>query len=100
MAKQVGRRLHELGERSIPRGPRATTQNNPWRLTAREMEVLTLIGRGLANRDIARALVLSPKTVDHHVSAVLRKVGVADRGAAARAATRHAAQDGAPGAAT
>jgi NarL family two-component system response regulator LiaR len=58
-------------------------------LTAREREVLRLIARGLSNRLIARELALSEKTVKVHVSAVLGKLGVADRTQAALYAVRH-----------
>lgn len=48
-------------------------------LTAREHEVLDLIAAGRSNPDIARALVLSPKTVRNHVSNIFAKLQVADR---------------------
>jgi DNA-binding NarL/FixJ family response regulator len=51
--------------------------------------VLAHIARGRSNREIARALVLSEKTVKAHVSAVLAKLGVADRTQAALYAVRH-----------
>jgi DNA-binding CsgD family transcriptional regulator len=72
----------------VPRGPAAARQNNPAGLTAREMEVLTLLVEGLSNADIARRLFLSEKTVGHHVSAVLRKLGEPTRALAAAAAVR------------
>lgn len=59
-------------------------------LTAREREVLDLIARGRSNREIARVLTLSEKTVKTHVSSVLMKLGVADRTQAALWAVRHA----------
>jgi DNA-binding NarL/FixJ family response regulator len=65
------------------RGPRTTTADHPAGLTAREAEVLDLVRDGLTNADIAERLVLSPRTVDHHVSAVLRKLGVSTRAEAA-----------------
>jgi ATP/maltotriose-dependent transcriptional regulator MalT len=97
-AQQVARRLRDLGARDVPRGPRATTRANAAGLTAREVEVAGLLVEGLTNGAIAERLVLSPKTVDHHVSAVLTKLAVRNRrevGAAA-AALGLDLQDGVP----
>ena len=87
-AAVVARKLRALGALGIARGPRASTQKNPAQLTERELEVLELVGLGLRNSDIATRLFLTPKTVDHHVSAILRKLGVESRGQAAAAAAR------------
>ena len=93
MARQVTKRLRSLGARNVPRGPRAATRSNPGGLTAREFEVLALLGEGMRNADIAARLVVSEKTVDHHVSAVLRKLGVPNRAAAAEEAARLGLKD-------
>jgi DNA-binding NarL/FixJ family response regulator len=68
---------------SLIRGSRADT------LTAREREVLAGIADGKSNREIARLLRVSEKTVKAHVSAVLAKLGVQDRTQAAVYAVRH-----------
>ena len=85
-AQQVARRLRDLGATDVPRGPRPTTRANAAGLTTREAEVATLLAGGLTNADIADRLVLSPKTVDHHVSSVLSKLGVRTRRQVADAA--------------
>jgi DNA-binding NarL/FixJ family response regulator len=87
-AAAARRRRKELGLRAIPRGPRAATRAAPAGLTAREQEVLALLSEGLPNREISRRLVISERTVDHHVSAVLSKIGVSSRTEAAREAAR------------
>jgi DNA-binding CsgD family transcriptional regulator len=87
-AATVARKLRDLGARGIPRGPRPTTRANPANLTPRELEVLALVVEGRRNTEIADRLFLSPKTVDHHVSALLAKLGVHARGEAAAAAAR------------
>jgi DNA-binding CsgD family transcriptional regulator/tetratricopeptide (TPR) repeat protein len=84
----VARRLRERGVRGIPRGPRPRTRENPAGLTARELEVLALLADGLRNAQIAERLVVSAKTAEHHVSAILRKLDVRTRGEAVAAAAR------------
>jgi DNA-binding CsgD family transcriptional regulator len=84
----VARRLRERGIRGVPRGPQPRTKNNPAELTRRELEVLALVRQGLSNAEIATRLFLSKKTVNHHVSAILRKLGVTRRGQAAAEAAR------------
>ena len=80
--------MRTLGLRSIPAGPRTATRAHPLGLTRREHEVLNLIVDGQTNAEIAGQLFISAKTVDHHVSAVLAKLGVPDRNAAATHAAR------------
>ena len=84
----VARRLRKRGARGVPRGPRRNTRENPAGLTARELEVLALLAEGLRNAQIAQRLVVSEKTVDHHVSAILRKLNARTRGGAAAEAAR------------
>jgi len=82
------RRLRQSGVRGITRGPRPSTRKNPANLTARELEVLALLGDGLMNAQIAQRLHLSVRTVDHHVSSILRKLDVPSRAQAGIEATR------------
>ena len=85
-AQVIRQRLRMLGARSIPAGPHAATRKRPFGLTRREHEVLDLICAEHTNAEIAAKLFLSVKTVDHHVSAVLAKLGVPTRAAARRVA--------------
>ena len=80
--------MRERGVRSIPAGPRAATRAHPRGLTRREHEVLGLICAGHTNAEIAGQLFISAKTVDHHVSAVLAKLGAPSREVAASEAAR------------
>src|SRR4029079_17928489 len=62
-----------------PRGRRADTRAHPDGLTRREAEVLVLLREGLADAVIAERLVLSRRTVEHHVASILGKLGVSSR---------------------
>ncbi|HZM72145.1 MAG TPA: AAA family ATPase [Candidatus Polarisedimenticolia bacterium] len=84
VAHKVALRLRDLGGR-VPRGPRPTTRANPRGLTDREWEIAHLLALGLSNAEIADRLVVSPKTVGHHVSAVLAKLAVRRRAEVAAA---------------
>ena len=79
MATKVTERLKSAGARRIPRGPRTSTRSNPGGLSDRELEVLALLGQGLRNAEIASKLVVSRRTVDHHVSAILAKLDARSR---------------------
>jgi DNA-binding CsgD family transcriptional regulator len=85
-ARLVRRKLHDLDVPGVPRGPRPLTRANPAGLTSRQLEVLQLLAQGLTNAEIGERLFVSPKTVDHHVSAILAKLDAATRHDAARVA--------------
>jgi DNA-binding CsgD family transcriptional regulator len=85
LARRVAEQMRALGLR-IPRGPRRSTRSNQAGLTGRQLEVLGLLGVGLTNNEIADRLVVSPRTAEHHVAAVLQKLGASTRRDAARRA--------------
>jgi DNA-binding CsgD family transcriptional regulator len=84
--RQVRTVLRELGVARIPRGRLRTTRENPAGLTHRQVDVLALLATGLTNAEIADRLVVSTRTVDHHVSAILTRLEVGSRRDAARRA--------------
>ena len=71
--------LRERGLNAVPPRRRASTRANPSGLTNRQLDVARLVARGLTNAELARDLYISPKTVDHHVSAVLGRLGLRTR---------------------
>ena len=85
-AQRLRRQLRQRGTLPVPRGPTRTTAANLAGLTGRQVEVLGLLAQGLSDAEIAARLSLSTKTVGHHVSALLAKLGVASRRQAAAAA--------------
>jgi DNA-binding NarL/FixJ family response regulator len=85
LERRVTARMRDLRIR-VPRGPREETRANPAGLTARQLEVLALVGEGFTNSEIADRLVVSQRTAEHHVAAVLAKLGVSNRRDAARRA--------------
>ena len=86
LMKHVTRRMRELAIR-VPPGQRDSTRVNPAGLTARQLEVLALVAEGLTNAEIASRLVVSQRTAEHHLAAVLTKLGVKTRREAARRAS-------------
>ncbi|MGS0688094.1 helix-turn-helix transcriptional regulator [Nakamurella sp. GG22] len=71
--------LRRAGVTAVPPRPRVSTRANPAGLTNRQLEVAKLVARGFTNAEIAARLYISPKTADHHVSAVLGKLGLPNR---------------------
>jgi DNA-binding CsgD family transcriptional regulator/tetratricopeptide (TPR) repeat protein len=82
------RELRALGDRGMPREPRMAAAGQPVRLTQREGEVLRLLTAGMRNAEIAAHLFVSPRTIDHHVSALLAKLHARSRSEAVGAAIR------------
>ncbi|MDD7927260.1 ATP-binding protein [Actinomycetospora chibensis] len=101
IAARVRRNLRRRGVTRIPARPRTSTRANPAGLTSRQVDVVRLLAEGLTNAEIAARLVISEKTADHHVSAILTKLDVRTRREAAAAARvlgvvqerRHASRD-------
>jgi DNA-binding CsgD family transcriptional regulator/tetratricopeptide (TPR) repeat protein len=85
-ASKLRRELRMMGVQGVRRGPRKQTRSHPAGLTVRQVEVLELVAQGFTNADIAERLFVSPKTVDHHVSALLMKLEVSSRQEAAAVA--------------
>jgi len=79
VANKVRTQMRRSGISNIANGPRATTRANLLGLTRREMQVLKLVDRGLSSKRIAAELDISPKTVDHHVAAMMDKLGAHTR---------------------
>lgn len=79
LARRVRVRLRELGVNRIPRGRVQSTRDNPAGLTERQTDVVRLLADGLTNAEIAARLVLSVRTVDTHVAAILDKLDAKTR---------------------
>jgi DNA-binding CsgD family transcriptional regulator len=93
-ALALRKQMRARGVRSVPRGARMSTQRHPQGLTRREAEILTLLSDGLRNSVIARRLFVSTKTIDHHVSSILTKLGVQSRAEAIAMAHRQPGEAG------
>lgn len=79
----------QRGLRGIRRGPYTAARSNPMGLSARELQILHLLSEGHSNAHIAQQLTRSERTIEHHVSRMLAKVGVPHR-VALVAQARHA----------
>jgi DNA-binding NarL/FixJ family response regulator len=84
-------KMRAQGVRGIPRGSRESTRSNSFGLTRRETQILALLSEGLRNSAIAKRLFVSTKTVDHHVSRILAKLGVPSRAEAVVVARKQSA---------
>jgi DNA-binding CsgD family transcriptional regulator/tetratricopeptide (TPR) repeat protein len=91
-AQALRKQMRAQGVQGIPRGSRTSTRLDPHGLTRREAEILSLLSEGLRNSAIAKRLFLSTKTVDHHVSAILTKLGVPSRAEAVAMARKLSGQ--------
>jgi DNA-binding CsgD family transcriptional regulator len=87
-ARLVRQTMRDLGIRSIPAGTRPATKAHPRGLTVREQQILELLSQGHSNEEISARLFISVRTVEHHVSAILGKLGVTTRKDAAREALK------------
>jgi len=85
-ANRAREKLRRRGVQHVPRGPRPATRANPAGLTQRQVDILGLVAKGLTNAEIADLLVVSVRTVDHHVAAILTKLAVGSRRQAAELA--------------
>jgi DNA-binding CsgD family transcriptional regulator len=89
LAAQVPARLLTLSTGSSPAPPARNPATYPDGLTAREVEVLRLVAQRLTNEQVAEQLVISPRTVNTHLTSIFSKIGVSSRGAATRYAIEH-----------
>lgn len=93
-ATKLRREMRAQGAREVPRGPNAATRANPLGLTARQQDVMDLLLAGLTNAAIARRLSISPKTVEHHVTAIFSLLGARTRAEAIALARTRGSADG------
>jgi DNA-binding CsgD family transcriptional regulator len=87
-ATRLRRLMRANGAASVPRGPIADTRSNPAGLTRRQTHVLELVGEGMTNAEIAARLCISGKTAEHHVSAIMARLGATSRREAVTAARK------------
>jgi DNA-binding NarL/FixJ family response regulator len=87
VAAKLRQSLRSRGVR-VPRGKARLTREHAAGLTARQAEVLELLSEGLSNVEISDRLFVSPRTIEHHVSAVLSKLDAVSRQEAVETAHR------------
>jgi ATP/maltotriose-dependent transcriptional regulator MalT len=85
-AMALRRTMRASGLTRLTRGPRSATRGNQFGLTGRQLEILGLLAEGLTNAEIGERLSITPRTAEHHVTAVLAKLEVTSRRAAVRVA--------------
>lgn len=79
LATRIRHELREEGVRGVPSGPRSSTRDHAAGLTARQSEVLSLMGEGLTNTEIADRLFISSRTAENHVAGILSKLDAHSR---------------------
>ena len=88
-ADRLRQKMQADGVSAIPPRPHTSTRENPFGLTNRQIDVLALLMEGFSNAEIAGRLHISPKTAEHHVSAILARLDVHTRDEAASLARQH-----------
>ena len=76
---KIAERIGANGEGSVEKTRLLCKKHRPAGITAREMDVLSCIGEGLSNQEIADRLCVSEKTVKNHLTSIFKKLGVTDR---------------------
>lgn len=87
-AASLRRQMRASGVKAVPRGPIAQTRASPAGLTRRQAQVLTLLAQDLTNGQIAEKLFISEKTAEHHVGAIMARLGANTRHEAAKEARK------------
>ena len=94
LSSRLRTELAAAGVSGVPRGPTRATRENPFGLTPRQMDVLRHLAENMTNVEIADRLFVSSRTVDHHVSAILGKLGATTRSEAVALARDAGIPDG------
>jgi DNA-binding CsgD family transcriptional regulator/tetratricopeptide (TPR) repeat protein len=94
LSSRLRTELAAAGVSGVPRGPTRATRENPFGLTPRQMDVLRHLAENMTNVEIADRLFVFSRTVDHHVSAILGKLGATTRSEAVALARDAGIPDG------